>query len=58
MQVLKQNDCFIGGTEKQYKELAKINESDTKYFISNCLIRGNKLTFAEFTERLKNTVGI
>jgi hypothetical protein len=47
MQVLKQNDCFIGGTEKQYKEIFKIVFYNTEFGLSvrkqntnNAVIRG------------------
>lgn len=58
MEKLQQNDCLIGATEKQYKEIVKITMKDSpdksiiKFMTDNCIVRGGLF----WSDRVQNVV--
>lgn len=40
MDKLQQGDMFVGGSEKQYKEIARLSDVDIKFFTEVSLLRG------------------
>lgn len=53
MEILKQNDSFIGGTEKQYQQITKLLGLEKKnHVINDSVIRGGLF----WSEKLKQVV--